>query len=185
MKKLFTIFVWVLLLSTLVFANQNFDEAIKLIESKTTCSELTEDQLEMIGDYYMEQMHPGELHEVMDSQMGGEGSESLKLVHINMARSFYCGQSRAMPIGMMNMMMNRGGYNMMGYYGSPYGWLGFGWVGMILMILFWVAIIWIIIWAIRQFTTGKGSSLDVLERRFVKGELSKKEYLEMKKELRK
>ena len=185
MKKISIIIVLVFALSTLVFANENFDEAARLIENKVSCDELTEDQLEMIGDYYMEQMHPGEIHEIMDERMGGEGSDSLRQVHINMARNFYCGEYGAMPIGMMNVMMNRGGNNMMGYYGSPYGWWGFGWFGMVMMILFWVVIIWLIVWAIKHFTTGKESPLDILEKRFARGEISKKEYSEMKREMRK
>jgi len=43
--------------------------------------------------------------------MGGEGSESLRQMHINMGLSFYCGEHKAMSGGMMNMMM---GGNMMG-----------------------------------------------------------------------
>ena len=54
-------------------------------------------------------MHPGELHERMDEMMGGEGSESLKQMHINMGRAFYCGDSNTMSSNMMNMMMGRGG----------------------------------------------------------------------------
>ncbi|MEK6826789.1 MAG: SHOCT domain-containing protein [Nanoarchaeota archaeon] len=185
MKKTSIIFLCILLFSTITIANENFDEAVKLIESKTPCSELTEDQLEMMGDYYMEQMHPGELHEIMDARMGGEDSAQLKQVHINMAKMFYCGQSNVMPMGMINMMMNRGGSNMMGFYGSPYGYWGFGSFGMVMVILFWLVIIWLVVRAIRQFTMHKESSLDVLEKRFAKGEISKKEYLEMKKELRK
>ena len=61
----------------------------------------------------MEQMHPGEQHEQMDEMMGGDGSETLKGMHINMAKSFYCGEHEAMSSGMMssgmmNMMMGQG-----------------------------------------------------------------------------
>ena len=51
----------------------------------------------------MEQMHPGEQHELMDKMMGGEGSESLRQAHIFMARRWYCGD--AVGMGMMGMMM--------------------------------------------------------------------------------
>jgi len=61
-------------------------------------------------------MHPGEAHEMMDQMMGGEGSESLKQAHINIARRIYCNENVG---GMMggNMMAGRG---MMGnYYQMP------------------------------------------------------------------
>ena len=120
---------------------EDFAEAEEIISQKTPCSQLSENQLEIIGDFYMEQMHPGELHEIMDEMMGGEGSESLRIVHINMARAFYCGEPNAMSYGMMSTVMGRGmmgssyGSNylraskMMGNFGmmSGYGSFGTGW----------------------------------------------------------
>ena len=53
-----------------------FAQAEEIIKQRIPCSELTEGQMENLGDYFMEQMHPGELHEIMDERMGGEGSES-------------------------------------------------------------------------------------------------------------
>ena len=182
--KLFTLLIiFALVNAFLVFAHgeEDFARAEEIIKQKIPCNELTNDELEIIGDYYMEQMHPGELHEIMDERMGGEGSEQLRLVHINMAKMFYCGQSNVMPMSMMNMMMNRGGFNMMGYNNLFYG---MGWFGMLFMIVFWVAIIWLIIWVIQQIIKSKESSLDVLEKRYARGEISKKQYLEMKKTLR-
>src|SRR3989344_5757260 len=109
---------------------QAFTDAKKIIEDKVPCDDLSQDQLEHLGDYYMEQMHPGEAHELMDEKMGGEGSESLKQMHINMARTFYCGESGMMGPGMMPMMMggytNQGGRtNMMWNYGGMMGGSGF------------------------------------------------------------
>lgn len=62
----------------------------QLIESKASCDELNDEELERIGEYYMEQMHPGKTHDEMDAAMGGHGSERLREVHINMARQYYC-----------------------------------------------------------------------------------------------
>ncbi|RMD58107.1 hypothetical protein D6825_01960 [Candidatus Woesearchaeota archaeon] len=96
-----------------------------IIKSGKACSELTDDELELIGDYYMEQMHPGEMHERMDAMMGGEGSLQLREAHINMARKLYCNEYPS--YGMMTMMgggmrmMQNYGYGMMGGYGM---WLG-------------------------------------------------------------
>lgn len=116
----------------LVSANEGHESKIEegkiLAESNISCNELSDEQLEEIGDYYMEQMHPGEAHEYMDRMMGGEGSESLKQVHINMAKSIYCKESSSM-MGMMSGMMGSGGMmgnnmmtrGMMGnyYYENP------------------------------------------------------------------
>ncbi len=107
--------VTLLLVSQVASAHSNEDsaKAEEIIGQNISCSEISEEQLEMLGDYYMEQMHPGTAHEAMDEMMGGEGSESLKQVHINMGRSFYCGESSMMSMGTMGMMNMMGG-GMMG-----------------------------------------------------------------------
>ena len=180
MKKIFAI-ILILLGVSFAFADSNFEEAISIIESKTPCRELSEDQLELIGDYYMEQMHPGEAHERMDQMMGGEGSESLRNVHINIARSFYCGERNAMPMNMMNTLMGRGGNNM------PYNMMNYGIFGFnyFLMLIFWVALIVLVIWIILKLVKGKEekSALEVLKHRYAKGEISKKEFESTKKDL--
>ena len=187
MKVLAILFVFFVMLASIAYAD-NFDEAIRLVQSNVPCSSLTDDQLELLGDYYMEQMHPGNLHEIMDERMGGEGSATLRQVHINIARSFYCGQSGAMPVSMMNVMMNRAGGGMMGYnmmgYGSGLDYGFTGWIFMLVMLAFWIAIIWLIVWAIKQFTSSKESSHEILEKRLARGDISKKEYEELKKTIR-
>lgn len=121
MRKMFFVIMAVLLLNiSLVSAHgHNFTETKQLIDSGISCDKLTDEQLESIGDYYMEQMHPGEAHEMMDKMMGGEGSESLKQMHIQMAKKLYCNENDEMMGGsMMNMMM---GNNMMGSGGMMSG----------------------------------------------------------------
>lgn len=158
------LFVALLLNISFVLAHgeETFAAAEEIIKQKISCDTLTEDQLETIGDYFMEQMHPGELHEIMDERMGGEGSENLRQVHINMARSLYCGEYGVMSAGMMNMMMGRSGFgmmnginiggrgNMMGNYFGGYGMYGMGFFGWIFMLLILVALILLIIWLIKQ-----------------------------------
>ncbi len=61
---------------------------------------------------------------------------------------------------------------------------GFGGTGIILMILFWVVIIWLIVWVIKELTKGKESAMEILEKRYAKGEITKKQYQEMRKALR-
>ncbi len=153
MKKIMILgLLAILLFSFLVVAQENHDftEAKQLIDSKISCDKLTNKQLEKIGDYYMEQMHPGEAHEYMDRMMGGEGSESLKQVHINMARRIYCNENIG---GMMGggMMMGRG---MMGnyYYQTPQNnnFYGFQISFYIILILIIIALVLVIILLINK-----------------------------------
>src|SRR3989344_1783698 len=129
MKKITSILVIFLLSIVAVLAQESHDSEIeegrKLVESKISCDELSSEQLEAIGDYYMEQMHPGEAHKIMDNMMGGEGSESLKQVHINMAKRLYCNGNVYIGYGMMGsggmMNMMRGG--MMGSYPPSFSYI--------------------------------------------------------------
>lgn len=75
---------------------------------------------------------------------------------------------------------------MMGYYGD--GWYGMGGFGWLFMILFWVAVVWLIVWLVNQNKPSGGryenkNPIDILKERYAKGEITKKEYNEMKKEL--
>ena len=190
MKKSILFIVLLFVISVLpVFALESgFDEGRQLIEKKISCRSLSETQLESIGEYYMEQMHPGAAHERMDAMIGEEGSEQLKQVHIQMARMLYCGERGTMPFmmsrviggGDFSMMGNYDGFGMMGNY-SPFGW-GFGFI---FMILFWGAIIWLIVWLVRNYAHPKESATEILKKRFVKGEITKRQFEEIKKELNK
>ncbi|MFH0806125.1 MAG: SHOCT domain-containing protein [Candidatus Brennerbacteria bacterium] len=70
-----------------------------------------------------------------------------------------------------------------------YGWDG-GWLGWVGMAIWWVLIVFLVVSAIRWFSDradsaaprGK-SALEILEERYVKGEIEKKEYQEKRKAL--
>ncbi len=74
---------------------------------------------------------------------------------------------------------------MMEYYDYGYGMGFFGWI---LMVLFLGAIIWLVVWLVNKIKSsenynGRKTPLDILKERFAKGEITKKEYGEMKKEI--
>ncbi len=140
-------------------AHDTFEQAEALINAKIPCTDLNEDELAAVGDFLMEQMHPGEAHERMDEMMGGENSASLRQMHINMAKSQYCNESRT---GMMSMM---GGMGMM--MGSS-GWMIFM---MAAMMVIWIGIIigviYIVYWLLKTLFI-KGSAKSVTAVKAVK-----------------
>ena len=166
-KTLIYILIFVLSIGIVYPAADEFAEAKKIIDAKTPCSKLTESQLENLGDYLMEQIHPGQAHEVMDKMMGGEGSESLRLMHIAMAKRLYCndindavnygtmgygvmgGLGRTNYGGMINMMGYDSGYGMMGNYGYGLGYLSFLnflyvvlLIGLVILVYLWIIKLW-------------------------------------------
>lgn len=76
---------------------------------------------------------------------------------------------------------------MMGWYD------GMGWFmlfGGILFVLFWGAIIFLIVWAVRRSSQGHGagtpgnrSALDIAKERYARGEITKEQYEQIKKDL--
>jgi uncharacterized membrane protein len=190
-------------------ATMSADELSKakaLIYSNASCDKLSQDQLELIGDYYMEQMHPGQQHEIMDRMMGGEGSPQLRQQHIQIALVLYCGRTDTNVTygGMMAMMpvfysgggSYRGvpgafgtgmiGGGMMGGSYSNGGLDGLGWVlGLVFWVLVLIALILLIVWLYKGVSGagGKQSASEILRQRYAKGEISKKQYEEMKKDL--
>ncbi len=186
-----------------------------LVEKKVDCQQLNNEQLEVIGEYLMEIMHPGKAHHLMHEQMGiEEGTEAEEELHINIAKSMYChesgmdmGSGGMMNGGMMKMMMGSGmgGGNMAdmnsmmgGAVNSLWGGSSWSWLMLIVGIVFWIAIIVVIIlliiWLYRQVsgkTASQGreaageSPLEILQKRYARGELTSKEFEGMKKELQK
>ena len=87
---------------------------------------------------------------------------------------------------------------MMDYYNYGYSIPHHSGTGMVLCVLFWVAVVSLIIYAVKrhggmchgkhcghrhgEFSGGK-SALDILKERYAKGEIEKKEFEEKKKDL--
>ncbi len=179
-KTLFIMIVILLSWTSLVFADvHNFAETKQLIDSGISCDKLTDEQLEVMGDYYMEQMHPEEAHEMMDQMMGGEGSASLKQVHINMAKKLYCNDNLYIGYGMM------GSGGMMDSYPAYYSY-DYNGFGNIVWLIFLIGVIVLIIWFIYKLTRKREESetpISILQKRFAKGEITKKEFNDMKEEI--
>ncbi len=83
--------------------------------------------------------------------------------------------------------MDWGNGGMMG--GSGFGVFGMVF-GFIFMLLFFAGAILLVVWIVKQFspggtsaTTSGSNALEILNERFAKGEISKEEFAEMKKEL--
>jgi len=86
-----------------------------------------------------------------------------------------------------------GGGMMMGW--GMMGWGGFGYnpLGWVLMLVFWVVVLggiaWLAVWLFRQGApAGFGahppvSALDILKERYARGEISREQYEEMRREI--
>ena len=195
-KIIFVIAIILLLNLSLANAHitqQEINEVKSLINSKVSCKSLSNSQLEIMGEYYMEQMHPGESHEFMHQMMGlKEGSEYEEQFHINIAKAIYCGETNAFGSGgMMGGGMMMGGGNMMGYGmmgNNPFGY-GYGYWSFwnIILSLFWIGLIVLVIWLIYKFIIKREglheTPIVILKKRFAKGDINKKQFEEMKKEI--
>lgn len=70
---------------------------------------------------------------------------------------------------------------------GDYGWgMGFGWI---FMIIFWILVILGVVYLIKLIAGGarreekKDTALDILKQRYAKGEITKEEFEEKKKDL--
>mgnify|MGYP001559986835 CR=1 FL=1 len=67
--------------------------------------------------------------------------------------------------------------------GNMMGWFGGG----IMMVAFWVLLIALIVWVIREIggknSRSNSNALDILKERYAKGEIDKKEFEERRKDL--
>jgi len=71
------------------------------------------------------------------------------------------------------------------YDGIIGGWQIFG---MVMMGVFWIAIIALIIWGIKRFTEGTKTTtgkdaLEIIKGRYARGEISKEEFQQIKRDL--
>ncbi len=184
----------------------------KLQSNQTSCSNLTDDDFDKLGDYYMGQMM-GSSHAAMDVLMTQRiGADNERLMHVALGKRLSgCDVSAVFPAqgaGFLPMMGMMGGWStsydgyqpnylnsMMGnYFGYPNGYsmMGYGgfsseWVGILWWVLIIVGAVLLIRWAIGQSRGHAGhrseTALDVLKGRYAKGDIDRKEFEEKKKDL--
>ena len=193
MKMFFLkIITFMLILSSFVMADSDhgdFSEAKELLEQRLSYDQLSDDQFELLGDYFMDIM-TGEDHEFMDDMMGGEGSESLRQMHIEIGQNFYneylvTGTIRSRGMHGLMMTDSNSDWGHMMYPGTGHVFWGFGFFGVILMAAFWLFVIWGAYWIIQQLSPKKKSKtpIEILKERLAKGEITKKQFDETKRKL--
>ncbi|HLD93812.1 MAG TPA: SHOCT domain-containing protein [Anaerolineales bacterium] len=71
-----------------------------------------------------------------------------------------------------------------------YGWGMMGGWGMLTMALFWIGFILLIVWVVRAFigaspsgSGGSSTAREILDQRYARGEITRKEYDQMKKDI--
>ena len=126
------------------------------------------------------------MNQMMANMMGEEGEEQM---HVAMGKRLSgCEPNAQVPsngVGFMPMMwtVGGGGNPMMG------GWNGFGILGWLPMLLFWILLILSVVALFRYLGVStrsrdkEKSPLDILKERYVKGEIDKKEFEQMKKDI--
>ena len=177
----------------------------KLQAKELECKNLSDEQYDSLGEYFMGQsigntQRHAAMNQMMTSMMGEEGEEQMHIVIGK--RLSGCDTSAQVPsngLGFMPMMLmmgsafsrwpsgfggTKGGENsMMGY-----GWNGFGILGWIPMLLFWILLILGVVALVRYLgTSGQQQEhrtpFDILKERYSRGEINKKEFEEKKKDL--
>ena len=114
--------------------------AQKLKVKTSSCADLSEDNYESLGDYYMGLMM-GTNHETMDRNIKNNyGDDYLRSMHIAMGERFSgCNANVSFPAGMMGFGPMMGGWNMMRGFSYPVGGLGnFGFGGSVVFIIVWI-----------------------------------------------
>lgn len=195
-----SILVSLIILSTLSFliadsdSHEDFSEAIEILEQKIPYTQITDAQFEILGDYFMELMLE-EDHEYMDEMMGGEGSESLRIAHINMGKRFYSQYlqtgilpTRGMGPGMMGSsgMMRDNNWGHMMYPGDGHFFWGFGLIGfgvIVIVAILLIALVFLLAQKKEPEKEMEDNTIKLLKERYAKGEITKAEFDKTRKDL--
>ncbi|MCX8205921.1 MAG: hypothetical protein N3H30_01695 [Candidatus Micrarchaeota archaeon] len=95
--KQFMLILALLLLSVpILFAHRGLGLKVEyeigrvLVAQNASCDTLSDFELEMIGDYYLETKYPGRYHEMIDSGFGSRTTEEINQFHRDVAYEYYC-----------------------------------------------------------------------------------------------
>lgn len=130
--------------------------------SQLSCSKISQDQFEKVGDAWMGVMAGSEQnHSLIEQRMGGEGSQMLRRAHIQMGERYLGCSTSANQNSWMNVMYGRGGefFPMMGWgYGNmmagSFGW-GFGVLGLIFWLVAFIDLVLLGVFLWRRITLKK------------------------------
>jgi uncharacterized membrane protein len=208
MKKLFMFLTTILFSFISIYAMESDIKSIDAVLSEIRTEQRIKDKdkinpdkvspklLEKLGDSVMEKtLGNHDRHEQMDKMMGGDGSASLTAIHQGIGYSYLTGNINGMGMMGYGSMMNgfdkskfgfRGG-NMM--WNNGYGMMGFGggWLFGVIFFIFIVILIGLVIYFIVKNLTNSNSNkdtpIDILKKRYAKGEISKEEFEKIKKDI--
>ncbi|GEM_PF-849684 len=127
-------------------------------------------ELIKLGDALSESMMGTDAHTRMENMMGGEGSDSLNAMYSRMGYNYLANYPYSGPYNPMH-------YGMMG---------NFGWAGMVvlgLILVAFVAVLFVVIRRSPHRLRASETPLEILNRRYASGEITKDEYERMKGEL--
>lgn len=175
----------------------------KIQRQEVVCGVLTENQFELLGEYFMGQMM-GDAHAAMNARLKASlGEEGEVQMHITLGKRLSgCNPDAAYStayLGFMPMMgmmlVNGDGWNGAYAYRSPmmqkmYAYYGtHGWTGWVIICIWWVLILCGIVLFVRwmmNIQTGHPGhgSLEHLKIRYAKGEIDKRTFERLKKELK-
>lgn len=159
--------------------------------------------LEELGDAVMEDIIGNtDMHEHMDENLGGEGSEALAAIHQNIGYQYLLGNPNPladiMGPGMMNFYNGnynwKGGMDGMMRYPGYYGMMGYyGFLGPLMGGIFFIIIMLIVVLIYKAFSKKTSETnlikhgetpMDILKKRYAKGEITEEVFESMSKKLK-
>lgn len=164
----------------------------KLQAKQLNCTDAKADDFGVLGEYFMGQMM-GTSHESMNAMMtqmmGKEGEEEM---HVILGKRLSgCDPSAAFSaqatgfLPMMNMMT--GGRSISPgfgrYGGSMMNKNAFHFSGIFILFFLVLSMMFLVAFAVRVSKQSQKTSLELLKERYARGEIQKKEFEEMKKDL--